>query len=131
MAKRRAAAGMTSSGSNIYVSFEGLAELFRGLAMPLPTAVPPIAALPAALAPNKPANDVTKWPKMDLATFCDQFNVPDTLQDKLSKLGVQGPHALSWIKDNDLRGEGALLLGELGTLRDAEQRWKNHCTWDT
>jgi hypothetical protein len=80
---------------------------------------------------NKPAIDATKWPKTDLAAFCDQFDIPDALQEKLIKLGVQGPHALSWIKDDDLREEGALLLGELGTLRDAERRWMNYCTWDT
>jgi hypothetical protein len=132
MAKRRAtAAGTASSGSNVYVSFDGLAELFRGSAVQLPMAVPPTAAPIMTVEPKKQVNDVTKWPKMVLATFCDQFDIPDSLQEKLVKLGVQGPHALSWIKDDDFRGEGALLLGELGTLRDAERRWMNYCTWDT
>ena len=68
---------------------------------------------------------------MDLATFCDQFEVPNQLRDKLVGLCIQGPHALSWIKDEDLRREGNLALGELGTLCYAEQRWKNFCSWDT
>jgi len=73
----------------------------------------------------------TKWPKMDLATFCEQFELPGGFHDKLLALGVQGPHVLRFIKDEDLRAEGHLLLGELGTLCDAEECWKNHCTWDT
>ncbi|KAH9975236.1 hypothetical protein BGW80DRAFT_1250856 [Lactifluus volemus] len=36
----------------------------------------------------------------------------------------------STISDDDLRQEGGLALGELGTLRDAEQHWKNYFTWD-
>ncbi|KAF8969700.1 hypothetical protein BDZ97DRAFT_214156, partial [Flammula alnicola] len=67
-------------------------------------------APPVAAEPKKPTIDITKWPKMDLATFCHQFEVPDMLQDKLAKLGVQGPHVLRWMKDEDLRGEGGLLL---------------------
>ena len=68
---------------------------------------------------------------MDLTEFCDQFNIPDALKDKFSNLSVQGPHALSWIKDEDFWKEGALLLRELGTLCDAEQCWNNYCAWDT
>jgi hypothetical protein len=132
MARRRAAAatGATpaTAGSNVYVSFDGLAELLRGSQPLVPSTTAP--RLPvAAPSPKKPI-DVTKWPKMDLATFCDQFDIPNQLQNKLVNLCIQGPHALCWIKDQDLREEGGLALGELGTLRDAEQRWKNFCTWD-
>ena len=80
--------------------------------------------------PAKEPIDVSKWPKMDLATFCECFELPDNLHDKLHRLGVQGPHVLRFIKDEDLRAEGTLLLGELGTLHDAEECWKNLCTWD-
>ena len=129
MAKHRAAAtnaaAPTTAGSNIYVSFDGLAELLRG------SVPPPMAAPLAAAPPQNPVNDITKWPKMDLATFCDQFEVPNQLRDKLVSLCIQGPHALCWIKDEDLRREGNLALGELGTLCDAEQRWKNFCSWDS
>jgi hypothetical protein len=124
MAKRRAAATTASSGSNVYVSFDGLAELLRG-----PSAVTPHSPHRPALAPA--AINVSKWPKMDLATFCNRFELPDSLHNKLLCLGVQGPHVLRFLKDEDLRVEGHLLLGELGTLRDAEERWKNFCTWDT
>jgi hypothetical protein len=132
MAKRRAAAttaaAPTAAGSNVYVSFDGLAELLRGSVPLAPLMAAPLAAAPP---PRNPVNDITKWPKMDLVTFCDQFEVPNQLRDKLVSLCIQGPHALCWIKDEDLRREGNLALGELGTLRDAEQRWKNFCSWDT
>jgi hypothetical protein len=103
MAKRRVAAttaaAPTTAGSNVYMSFDGLAELLRG-SVPL---APPLAApLAAAPPPRNLVNDITKWPKMDLATFCDQFEVPSQLQDKLVGLFIQGPHALCWIKDEDL-----------------------------
>ena len=48
---------------------------------------------------------------MSLAAFCERYTVPDQLKEKLIKLGVQGPQALCWIKDEELRGEGGLLLG--------------------
>jgi len=126
MAKRRAAT-TASQGSNVYVSFDGLAELLRGPTVA--TSREPVA--PAVPVPARQPIDVSKWPKMDLATFCERFDIPGSLRDKLLGLGVQGPHVLRFIKDEDLRGEGNLLLGELGTLRDAEERWKNYCTWDT
>lgn len=123
MAKRRAAASTVSTGSNVYVSFDGLVELLRG-----PLAQPGMrAAVPES--PKRAVNP-SKWPKLSLEDFCMDYEIPDPLRDKLQKLCVQGPHALCWISDDDLRREGGLALGELETLRDAEQRWKNHCTWD-
>jgi hypothetical protein len=124
MAKRRAAMVGASSGSTVYVNFDGLAELLRG---PPSVNREPAPAIPV---PAKAPIDVTKWPKMDLAEFCERYDLSAALKEKLLALGVQGPHVLCWIKDVDLRGEGHLLLGELGTLRDAEQRWKNTCSWD-
>jgi len=67
---------------------------------------------------------------MDLLTFCECFEIPGGFCDKLLSLGIQGPHVLCFIKDEYLCTEGHLLLGELGTLRDAEEHWKNFCTWD-
>jgi hypothetical protein len=127
MAKRRAATSAASQGSNVYVSFDGLAELLRGPSVAAPH--PPMLA-PVVPRPEKLPIDISKWPKMDLVTFCERFDIPGSLRNKLFDLGVQGPHVLRFIKDEDLRAEGHLLLGELGTLRDAEERWKNYCTWD-
>lgn len=111
----------------MYVSFDGLAELLQG---PLTVNTVNHELAQDAPAPAKALIDVMKWPKMDLDEFCEQYDLPVTLKEKLLVLGVQGPHTLGWIKDDDLCGEGHLLLGELGTLCDAEQRWKNTCSWD-
>ena len=125
MAKCCATASAASgSGGNVYVSFDGLANLLRGPAIRQETP-----SIPTTATTTKTI-DVTKWPKMDLQTFCQQFEIPEILETKLLMLAIQGPHVLSWIKDEELRGEGQLALGELGTLRDAEQRWRNYCTWD-
>ena len=122
MARCRAAATTTSSAQNISISFDGLAELLRGPTNKITT--------PAPTAPATPAiTDYSNIPAMTLAAFCERYAVPEQLKKKLIDLGVQGPQALCWIKDEDLRGEGGLLLGELGTLRDAEQRWKKFSEW--
>ena len=73
--------------------------LFRSVNRELTPATP-------ALANLKTPIDVTKWPKMDLDEFCERYDLPVTLKEKLLVLGVQGPHVLGWIKDDDLRGEG-------------------------
>jgi len=88
------------------------AELLRG--PPVATPHQPVLAV-AVPAPAQPI-DVSKWPKMDLVTFCERFEISGGLCDKLVGLGVQGPHVLHFIKDEDLRAEGHLLLGELGTF---------------
>ena len=122
MARRRAAATTTSSAQNISISFDGLTELLRGPTNKITT--------PAPTAPATPATtDYCNIPTMTLTAFCERYAVPEQLKKKLINLGVQGPQALCWIKDEDLRGEGGLLLGELGTLRDAEQRWKKFSEW--
>ena len=123
MAKCRATAS-AGSGGNVYVSFDGIADLLCCPAIRQETP-----SIPTTATTTKTI-DVTKWPKMDLQTFCQQFEIPEILETKLQMLAIQGPHVLSWIKDEELRGEGQLALGELGTLRDAEQRWRNYCTWD-
>ena len=56
--------------------------------------------------------------------FCKHFDIPEILETKLQQLAIQGPHVLSWIKDDDLHGEGQLLLGELDTVHNAEQQWR-------
>jgi hypothetical protein len=125
MAKRHAAASTVSTGSNVYVSFDGLVELLHG---PL---VQPGTAMHVPESPKtwRTVNPL-KWLKMSLEDFCRDYEVPDSLHNKLQKLCIQGPHALCWISDNVLCQEGGLALSELGTLRDAEQCWKNYFTWD-
>lgn len=66
---------------------------------------------------------------MSLTACCECYEVTEQLKVKPIKLSVQGPQALCWIKDEDLCGEGGLLLGELGMLQDAEQQWKKFSEW--
>ncbi|KAF8223278.1 hypothetical protein L208DRAFT_1317741, partial [Tricholoma matsutake] len=123
MAKHCAAASTVSTRSNVYVSFDSLAEILCG-----PLAQPGMhVAMPES--PKRAVNS-SKWPKLSLNDFCMDYEIPEPFHDKLQKLCIQGPHTLCWISDDDLHQEGGLVLGELGTLHDAEQHWKNHCTWD-
>ena len=122
MAHHRATATTTSSTQNISITFDGLTELLHGPTNKITT--------PAPTAPATPATtDYSNIPPMTLTAFCERYSVPEQLKKKLINLSVQGPQALCWIKDEDLRGEGGLLLGELGTLQDAEQRWKKFSEW--
>ena len=100
-----------SSDMLVYVSFDGLADLLCGPNFHQE----PLAISTATTAANKP-NAVTKWPKMDLWMFCEQFDIPKILEAGLQQLAIQGPHVLSWIKDDDLHREGQLSLGELETV---------------
>lgn len=77
--------------------------------------------LAAAPAPKKPQHVA----RISLEVFCTRYDISDSLQEKLFRMGVQGPHGLRFLKDDDLRMEGQLLLGELGELRDAEERWRD------
>jgi hypothetical protein len=87
MAKHHATASIISTGSNVYVSFDGLAELLRS-----PLAQPGMhVAVPESL---KRAVNPSKWLKLSLEDFCMDYEIPDLLHDKLQKLCVQGPHAL-------------------------------------
>jgi hypothetical protein len=61
---------------------------------------------------------------MPLSEFCAKYGLPDTLQQKLRAVDVLGPHTLSFLENNDLRGEGNLTIGEVAALRYAEKSWK-------
>ena len=84
MAKRHAAASTVSTGSNVYVSFDGLAEILHG-----PLVQPGMhVAIPESL---KRVVNPSKWLKMSLNDFCQEYEIPEPLHDKLQKLCVQGP----------------------------------------
>ena len=122
MARHQAAATTAGSAPNNSISFDSLAELLHGPTNKTPGPAPTVPAVHVAI-------DYSDIPAMSLAAFCERYMVPDQLKEKLIKLSVQGPQALCWIKDEELRGESGLLLGELGTLQDAEQRWKKFSEW--
>ncbi|KAF9034592.1 hypothetical protein BJ165DRAFT_1409884 [Panaeolus papilionaceus] len=133
MAVRHQGASLSSNsttGSNVYVSFDGLADLLCGSVSGSGSNSGSGSHCASSLAPTAPTtNAQAKCPKMALAKFCKVYDVPDQIHEKLALISVQGPHALSFIKDEDLcPPHGDLLVGELGMLQDAELHWK--FAWD-
>jgi len=111
--RRRVGTAPAPPAQNIHLSFDGLAELLTGIKKT--NAVP---------SPKKAA-DYSHMPKLELVEFCEYYGISAALKLKLEAICVDGPHALCWISNEALRTEGKLAIGELATLRDAEQRWKN------
>jgi len=62
---------------------------------------------------------------MELSIFCTWYFLSQTIQQKLEAIQVAGPHVLPLISDADLCGGGALSIGELASVRDAQLRWNN------
>jgi hypothetical protein len=60
---------------------------------------------------------------MRLQDFCMCFELSDTIQQKLDGMKITGPHGLRFVTDLDLRDVGKLDVGELGDVRDAQERW--------
>lgn len=115
LSKRRLAANTSNtntspSGSNVTFNIAGVAELVNGQAPSEPQAV-------------EPASKKSLPPQISLDTFCLRYDISANLHTKLAGLGVQGPHALCFLSNADLQGEGKLLLGEVGELRDTKEHW--------
>jgi hypothetical protein len=118
LAKRRMAQNRDAAAPAITVNFPGFADIFRAPnAPPLGPAEPPLAA-----SVNSPHRRVP-LPPMELEDFCRQFNLSYELRAKLNVIHITGPHVLRLVSDADLRGEGGLSVGELASVRDAQQRW--------
>jgi hypothetical protein len=60
---------------------------------------------------------------MTLNAFCVHSDLSDAIKVKLTSINVTGPHVLHLIDDAALWKEAGLDIGELATLRDAEERW--------
>lgn len=81
MARRHASSSASSGGANVYVNFDGLAEILRGSmappsATPIPASIPPAMPTPSASpaysrSPSVPilAIDTSQLPKMTLDSF--------------------------------------------------------------
>jgi hypothetical protein len=65
---------------------------------------------------------------MDLFVFCMKYRLSVQIKTKLEAIQITGPHVLCLISDADLRGEGALSVGELASVRDAQFRWQDELT---
>ena len=62
-------------------------------------------------------------PKMKLKDFCGRFDLSVTILQKLNTLKVTGPHALRFVSDTQLVGNGGMDIGELADVRDPQERW--------
>jgi hypothetical protein len=62
-------------------------------------------------------------PKMNLATFCERFNLSDFILQKLDTMQITGPHGLRFVSNQQLVEAGNMGIGELADVRDAQERW--------
>ncbi|KAG1872131.1 hypothetical protein C8R48DRAFT_595708, partial [Suillus tomentosus] len=104
--------------SNITVNFSGLAELLS-TARQTPAPQPNVSS--TVQQPSQPAQVP---PRLSLQAFCDFYDLPLSVYDKLNSHQIMGPHLLRLISDDQLRTECVLSIGELAAVRDAEERWK-------
>lgn len=96
------------------MNFPGFADIFRA-----PNAAP-IATLPV---PVNSLRHRAPPPPMTLEDFCCLYKLASDLKSKLDAIHIAGPHVLRLVSDTDLRGSGGLDVGELASVRDAQQRW--------
>jgi len=95
----------------ITINFPGFAHLFAQS-----NAAAPAAPVPAAPAPTHPV----PLPPIEFSIFCTGYSLSQTIQQKLKAIQKAGPHVLRLISDADLHGDGALSMGELASVRDAQ-----------
>ncbi len=68
---------------------------------------------------------------MVLKDFCGLYKLSGDLKSKLDAIHIVGPHVLRLVSDSDLRESGKLDVGEVASLRDAQQRWLHDITHPT
>ena len=125
LAKRRLAASRENVPQPITVNFPGFAELFAHAKAPMIT--PPAPPAPQSV-PNVTPRQRVLLPPMDLIIFCTKYRLSVQIKTKLEAIQIAGPHVLCLISDADLQGEGALSVGELASVRDAQFRWQDELT---
>ncbi|KAJ3543455.1 hypothetical protein NMY22_g3140 [Coprinellus aureogranulatus] len=79
---------------------------------------------PLAMAGSTSTPDTSLLEPMELDDFAMLFGLSENITFKLAAADIPGPHVLRLVSDKDLREDGKLSIGELATVRDAEQRWK-------
>jgi hypothetical protein len=108
------------NGSGITVNFPGFADIFRHQ-NPLPASQAPVHAADPINSPHRRIPP----PPMKLDDFCQHYDLSDAINAKLVDIQIAGLHVLRLIADCDLREEGKLSIGELASVRDAQQRWSH------
>ncbi|KAG1725113.1 hypothetical protein EDB19DRAFT_1915228 [Suillus lakei] len=105
----------TKSSSNITVNFSGLAELLNARQNPDTTTIQSV---------QQPPQPAQLPPRLSLEAFCDYYDLPHSVYDKLDGHQIMGPHLLHLISNDQLHTECALSIGELAAIQDAKARWK-------
>ena len=127
LAKRRLAQNREAAAPAITVNFPGFADIFRAPNTPeIPAAVNAVARAPAAI--DSVRQRAPPPPPMMLDNFCRLYKLADDIKAKLDIIHIAGPHVLRLVSDSDLRDSGGLDVGEVATVRDAEQRWAHALT---
>lgn len=85
--------------------------------------IDPAAQAPAAANPRPLQHSRAPPPPMSLVDFCQRYDLADSIKSKLDIIHIAGPHVLRLVTDSDLRVSGGLDVGEVASLRDAQQRW--------
>jgi hypothetical protein len=106
----RRARNQKDTTSNFTLNIPGLGELLRPPATE--QRLPPVAC-PKII------------PKVALEFFCEHYELTEDIYYKLMDIKLTGPHALQFLTNDDLRGEGGLLTAEVADVRDAQERWEN------
>jgi hypothetical protein len=126
-AKKAATSTNSVGAADILSGFANLATALHAPAPPLVTAQPyPFApqAMGASSAPLLallPANR-TAGPSLALEDFCSQYQVDDTVRQKLSDEGYKTLHHLQYAMVQELKKAG-FQIGEIASLKDTFTRW--------
>jgi len=95
----------------------------------LPNNYQPAPAILPAIVPTGPASlgglipeTHNEGPKIDIATFCAIYCIPDDIHQCLRENKITGTHAFSQIAVTDLKDMG-LKLGEIIDLKQAIKEW--------
>jgi len=117
-----------------------LDAIVREKAPPQQPPVPPINIIlpsnyqpaPATLPATVPSGSATsgglipelhnEGPRIDMATFCAIYCIPDDIHQRLRENKITGTHAFSQITVTDLKDMG-LKLGEIIDLKQAVKDW--------
>lgn len=120
LAKRRLQAANKTSGNQVNVHLDGLANIIHELRNEprTPLANRSKRTVTPASAPKRSRPP----PKMDLADFCAMQGLSEAIAEKLAKMDVDGPHLLCKITDQQL-ADGGLSVGQVAAVRDGEERY--------
>jgi hypothetical protein len=64
----------------------------------------------------------SEGPKMDIASFCHMYALPEVVLQHFQEHAISGTHAFSYISSGDLTGIG-FRLGEIIDLKEAIRVW--------